>query len=634
MQSIMRYRSLSDFVQHLESMGELKRISVPVSTDLEITEIADRVVKGHGPALLFEQTGTEFPLLINGFASDSRMAAALGVENLDAIPADLTNLLNQLGKIREKGLAPKLNALPKVLKMSRWLPRKARGRGACQEVVMPSPDLHKLPVLKCWPHDGGPFITLPLVHTMDPDSGQTNTGMYRMQVYDSITTGMHWHMHKDGAAHYRKYKKLGRRMPVTVTLGGDPAFTYAATAPLPPMVDEYLFAGVIRKKGVKLVKSLTNEIWIPSDADIVIEGYVDINEPFRMEGPFGDHTGFYSLADLYPVFHVTAITHRRGAIYPSTIVGIPPQEDLWLGKATEKIFLMPIKTTIAPEISDMHMPAAGVFHNLVLTSIRAEYPGHARKVASALWGAGQMMFNKIVVMLDEKVNLRNYPDVLKAIFHNTEPERDLFFSTGPLDVLDHSSRSFSYGSKLGVDATGKTSARVRIAATQELFGNIAATPAVKGLSPEYSPTGNPYLIVYVDKKEGITVGGIHSRIAQLHGSDALDYIFYLDNEAAHLDLEAALWLITGNIDPQRDFMQTVTQSGKSLIGFDATRKTRTSDGFERDWPNLTCMDIETINLVDARWKSYDIGALLQSPSLRFLPYQQGDGAVAEDSGQV
>jgi 4-hydroxy-3-polyprenylbenzoate decarboxylase len=629
----MRYDSLSDFVNHLESIGELKRISVPVDTRLEITEITDRLVKQDGPALLFEQTGTEFPLLINAYGSDTRMAAALGVETLDDIPHDLAKLLNQLGKLREKGLSGKLNALPQMLKMSRWLPGRVRGRGACQEVIMPSPDLEKLPVLTCWPNDGGPFITLPLVHTVDPETGQSNTGMYRMQVFDKVSTGMHWHMHKDGAAHYRKYQKLGQRMPVTVTLGGDPAYTYAATAPLPPIVDEYLFAGVIRKRGVKLVKSLTNDIWIPADADIVIEGYVETEDPLRTEGPFGDHTGFYSLADLYPVFHVTAITHRRGAIFPATIVGIPPQEDLWIGKATEKIFLMPIKTAIAPEITDMHMPAAGVFHNLVLASMHAEYPGHARKVASALWGAGQMMFNKIVVLLDAKVNLRNYSEVLLSIFRNTDPDRDLFFNTGPLDVLDHSSRSFAYGSKLGVDATGKPTHRDWKSLSPDFLQQIDLLPGVTGIGEHALLAEYPALILYVDKKTGVSIPDIHAQTAMFPGAETLDYICYLDSEAGHLDLEPALWLIAGNIDPQRDFVRARKPNGRMLAGFDATRKTKAFDGFDRDWPNLTCMDRQTIEKVDSHWQTYNLGRFIESPSLKFLPYQQGDGAVASEPGQ-
>ncbi|MFO7722840.1 MAG: menaquinone biosynthesis decarboxylase, partial [Bacteroidales bacterium] len=560
----------------------------------------------------------------------ARMAAALGARSLDDIPQDLTKLLSMLGKLREKGFSGKLNALPQMLKMSRWLPKRIRGRGACQEVIMSNPDLEKLPVLTCWPHDGGPFITLPLVHTVDPETGQTNTGMYRMQVFDKVSTGMHWHMHKDGASHYRKYQKLGQRMPVTVTLGGDPAFTYAATAPLPPIIDEYLFAGVIRKRGVKLVKSLTNDIWIPADADIVIEGYVDTEEPLRTEGPFGDHTGFYSLADLYPVFHVTAITHRRGAVFPATIVGIPPQEDLWLGKATEKIFLMPIRTTIAPEISDMHMPAAGVFHNLVLASMHSEYPGHARKVASALWGAGQMMFNKIVVLLDEDIDLRNYTDVLDAIFGNTDPEQDLFFSTGPLDVLDHSSRSFAYGSKLGVDATRKSLQRDRVSLSGSFPGQVLSLPGVTGIGNHIIPAGLPFLILYVDKQKTVSVADLHARVSMLAGAEALDYVCYLDHEAAHLDLESALWLMTGNIDPQRDFLRGNNPNGKLLAGFDATRKTRTFDGFDRDWPNLTCMNRETIEKVDKKWESYRLGGFTESPSRKFLPYQQGEGAVAAD----
>lgn len=626
----MEYRSLDDFVKHLERRGELVRIDTRVSPDLEIPEIADRVVKRGGPALLFENNGTSFPLLINAFGSDSRMAAALGVDELEDIPADLNSLMEELMQMKDAGMLGKLSFLPKAHRISRWLPRRVKGRGECQQVIMDKPDLSALPVLRCWPHDGGPFITLPLVHTVDPASGQGNTGMYRMHVYDKVTTGMHWHLHKDGAAHFRKYKELGKRMPVTVTLGGDPAMTYAATAPLPPFIDETLFTGVIRKRGVKLVKSLTNDIWIPADSDIVVEGYVDPQEPFRTEGPFGDHTGFYSLADLYPVFHVTAISHRRDAVYPATIVGVPPQEDLWLGKATEKIFLMPIRKAIAPEVIDMHMPPEGVFHNLVITSIEKSYPGQPQKVASALWGAGQMMLNKIVVLLDRSVDLHNYDTVIRTISVNVDPAKDIFFNTGPLDVLDHSSSSFAYGSKMGIDATNERDLTLPETLPSESREKLKGLKGVTGLSDAAVAHGAALLILFVDKGAGNSVRQIHNDVATvLEGSD-FRFVFYLDSEAYGLTLSDCVWLVSGNIDPHRDYLAGTQKDGGVIAGFDATRKTAAHDGFPRQWPNLTTMDEATISLVDGRWGSYGLGEFTESPSGRFLKYLKGDSAVSED----
>jgi 4-hydroxy-3-polyprenylbenzoate decarboxylase len=620
----MRYRSLHDFVTRLQSMGELCRIPTAVSPVLEITEIADRMVKHGGPALLFEHNGTRFPLLINAFASDTRMAAALGVKDLDQIPADLEGLLAGMMAMKDSGTVQKLRMLPQALQMARWLPRKQKGRGSCQEVMMEHPDLGELPVLTCWPNDGGPFITLPLVHTMDPITGQQNIGMYRMQVYDGQTTGMHWHLHKDGAAHFRKYRELGQRMPVTVTLGGDPAYSYAATAPLPPILDELMFAGVLRKRGVHLVKSLHSEIWIPEDSDIVIEGYVDPAEPLRVEGPFGDHTGFYSLADQYPVFHITTITHRKNAIYPTTIVGIPPQEDLWLGKATEKIFLMPVRKAVAPEVTGMHMPAVGVFHNLVLTSVAAHYPGQAQKVASALWGAGQMMFNKIVALLPEDLDVEDYPLVAKTLASNVDPALDIFFNTGPLDVLDHASRNFAFGSKMGLDATNQRALPTPVIASADVLESLRAIQGVVDIYADLIFDGIPLVFVFVHKSQA-NVREIHEAVTPVLTPNSIRFAIYLDHEALGLAVSDLLWLAAGNIDPQRDFFMG---QGHKLAGFDATRKTLLHDAFRRDWPNLTTMNRETIQWVSQRWNEYQCGKLLSSPSEKYLGYQQGEGAVA------
>ncbi len=393
------YKNLANFITLLENSSEVKKIAAEVSPDKEISEIVDRMSKepGGGSALLFESSGTEFPVLCNMMGSERRMAFALGLNSLDEVPGLVSDLLGELKKPR-KTLFDKLSILPVISKAGKWFPKHSKKRGECQSVIYRDSevDLSILPILKTWPHDGGRFVTLPLVNTVDPENGETNLGMYRMQVIDKNTTAMHWHIHKTGANHYEKYKTLGKRMPVAVCLGGDPAITYAATAPLPEGIDEYILAGFLRKKPVKLVKCITCELEVPSSCDIVIEGYVDPSEEKSIEGPFGDHTGFYSLKDKYPLFHVTAITHRKGAIYPATLVGVPPMEDRYIAEVSEKIFAEPIKAVIAPEITSLRMPWQGVAHNLAVVGIKKSFEAQGLKVASALWGAGQMSFCKII----------------------------------------------------------------------------------------------------------------------------------------------------------------------------------------------------------------------------------------------
>ncbi|MDX1285495.1 MAG: menaquinone biosynthesis decarboxylase, partial [Draconibacterium sp.] len=375
---------IQSFIKALEGQGELIRIRDFVNPDLEITEITDRFSKLNegGKALYFENTGTEFPLLINALGSEKRISLAFRRNSIAELEKEIEKLFKDLMSPKEN-LWDKLKLLPKLKDVSKWMPKKVKGKGTCQEVIMSDPDLGKLPVLKCWPADGGPFITLPGVHTVDPETGAPNLGMYRMQVFEKNLTGMHWHRHKTGANHFEKYKKMGKKMPVSVALGGDLIYTYAATAPMPENIDEYLLAGFLRKKPVKLVKCLTNDLYIPEDSDFVIEGYVDPEEDFIWEGPFGDHTGFYSLADWYPKFHITCITHRKDAIYPATIVGIPPQEDAYIGLATERIFLSPIRMTMVPELKDMTLPVAGVAHNFTIAQIEKTYPGQAVKVMNS-----------------------------------------------------------------------------------------------------------------------------------------------------------------------------------------------------------------------------------------------------------
>jgi 4-hydroxy-3-polyprenylbenzoate decarboxylase len=449
----MAYKDLREFIQALEEIGELQRITTAVDPELEITEITDRVSKAGGPALLFENVkGSEMPLLINAYGSRERMALSLHVEDLDDIGAEITALL-QLADNVPNTLMGKVKMLPTLAQLSTFFPKLVKN-GSCQEVVQMEPDLGKLPILKCWPDDAGKFITLPQVYTRDPRNGKRNVGMYRLQVYDKQTTGMHWHIHHDGAENYRLNQAMGKPVvEVAVALGGDPAITYAATAPLPKEIDELIFAGFLRKKPVEIVKCKTIDMEVPAEAEIVLEGYIDPTES-RLEGPFGDHTGYYSLPGEFPVFHITCITHRKDAVYPTTIVGKPPQEDCFLALASERIFLPLLKMQLG-EVVDMHMPMEGVFHNCVLISIKKSYPGHARKIMNALWGMGQMMFAKYIVVVDAEVDVQNLSEVLWKVFNNADPKRDTMIVEGPLDVLDHSAPLPLFGSKMGIDATKK-----------------------------------------------------------------------------------------------------------------------------------------------------------------------------------
>ncbi|MHB8177493.1 MAG: menaquinone biosynthesis decarboxylase [Vulcanimicrobiaceae bacterium] len=448
----MPFDTLRAYVEALRKAGELAVVDAPVDRRLEVAEIADRVMKAGGPALLFTHVrGSKVPVLINAFGSQRRMAMAFGAGSLEEVAQRLRALLaftppgegffEKLGALR--ALAPLANAVPRTV-----------AHGSCQDVVLRTPDLSKLPVLTTWPLDGGPFITLPLVITADPRSGRYNIGMYRMQVYNARETGMHWQRHKHGRAHADAW---GKKIPVAVAIGADPVLTYAATAPLPPVLDEYAFAGILRGAPVKLVAAKTVPLKVPADAEFILEGYVD-NEDLRSEGPFGDHTGVYSLADRYPTFHVTAMTHRRNPIYAATLVGKPPMEDAWIGKATERIFL-PFLQMVLPEVVDMNLPVEGGFHNLAIVSIRKAYPGHAKKVMNALWGLGHMMMlTRMLVIVDADVDVQDPRTVAWFVLNNLAPERDVVLMPGPVDDLDHGSYNVAYGTKLGIDATRKSAA--------------------------------------------------------------------------------------------------------------------------------------------------------------------------------
>lgn len=446
------YRDLRDFIKVLEEKGLLHRVKVEVDPVLEITEITDRVSKQGGPALFFEKVkGSEYPVLINTFGSRERMELALEVKSLDEIGERISELL----RFQDLGFSlwDKVKLIPHLAEIGRWAPKTVK-KAPCQEIVhKEDASLDIFPILKCWPGDGGRYITLPLVFTKDPETGRQNVGMYRLQVFDAKTTGMHWHMHKNGAENYRKYKLMKKQMEVAVALGGDPATIYAATAPLPHGFDEMLFAGFLRRQAVEMVKCITVDLEVPAHAEIILEGYVDLDEK-RLEGPFGDHTGYYSLPDYYPVFHITCITHRKDAIYPATVVGKPPMEDCYLAKATERIFL-PVLRFILPEIVDINLPIEGVFHNCAVVAIRKSYPGHAKKVMCALWGLGMMMFTKMIIVVDAHVNVHDMNEVWWRVYNNVDPKRDMMFVEGPIEVLDHACPLPSYGSKVGIDATKK-----------------------------------------------------------------------------------------------------------------------------------------------------------------------------------
>jgi 4-hydroxy-3-polyprenylbenzoate decarboxylase len=469
----MAFDSFREFVAALDRAGELVRIAQPVATELEITELADREMKrpDGGKALLIERplvngAVSPFPVAINTLGSGKRVALSLGAESVDAVARELGTLLAARPPTHWKEA---IKLLSTALDLRHARPKVALG-GACKEVVHrleggpgPAasagpggrpPTLLNLPILQCWPQDGGRFITLPCVVTKDPDTGERNVGMYRMQIFDSQTTGMHWQLQKVGARHGRRHYQTGTRMPVAVFLGGDPVYTFCATAPLPDGLDEFLLAGYLRKRSVELVKCETNDLEVPANADFVLEGYVDPKEPLRSEGPFGDHTGYYTLPEPYPAFHLTAVTHRRDAVYPATIVGLPPMEDFHLGSASVRLFLPVLKLNF-PELVDLALPAEGVFHNLVFVSIKKSYPMQAYKIMHGLWGMGQMMFTKYMVVVDEDVNVHNTSEVLFRLCANTDPQRDSIFTKGPADVLDHATPEIGMGSKLGIDATRK-----------------------------------------------------------------------------------------------------------------------------------------------------------------------------------
>lgn len=610
---------LQEYIARLEAAGELQRIKTKVDPRYEITEITDRISKsaGGGKALLFENTGTDYPVLMNMMGSDRRIAMALGVEDLADISKRIDDLLK--GVMSPKAsLMDKLRMLPILSDVAKWFPKKSTSRGECQQVVWRADevDLNKLPILTSWPADGGAFVTLPMVCTKDPDTGVPNMGMYRMQVFDSKTTGMHWHRHKTGARHYDGYKRRGERMPVSVAIGGDPVYAYSATAPVPDNIDEMLLAGMLRQKPVKMVKCLTNDIWVPADCDFVLEGYVDPAEELTVEGPFGDHTGFYSLTDLYPRFHIEAITSRRDAVYPATIVGIPPMEDAYIAKATERIFLAPIRLVMQPEVRDLYMPMEGTAHNLAFVSIAKRYEGQASKVAQGLWGAGQMMFNKYMLIAPDSTNIRSKEEVCRLL-RGVDFERDLVFSEGILDVLDHTTPTMGYGSKLAIDLTNVNLSERPM--TPIIPKSMTPAGGVALYNTEYVDSLN--LVVLYAEREWREHIDVEEYMAK-NGLKGVKYVALFDyGVAGNMSGGDMLWIAAANTDPKRD----IRFAGGAMI-IDARSKRPGYGNNPKRFPNAVTSSSETIALVDDRWQEYGLGDIIESPSRRYRKILLSGGA--------
>jgi 4-hydroxy-3-polyprenylbenzoate decarboxylase len=600
----MSYKNLGEFIARLEKEGELLRVKEKVSANLEITEITDRMSKmpGGGKALFFENVEDfAFPVLTNAFGSSRRIELAFG-----ALPDDLAaRLAGIIKQAPPRSIMEKIGMLPKALAWAKFLPRTRKMKTPpCQEVVLTGDavDLMKLPVLFCWPEDGGRFITLPVVFTKGMEDGKRNVGMYRMQVYDGKTTGMHWHIHKDGSHHYHEYRKSGRRMEVAVAIGADPAVTYAATAPMPRGVDEMMLAGFIRQEPVIMVRGVTVDIDVPAEAEFILEGYVDPGET-RIEGPFGDHTGYYSEADIYPVFHLTAITHRKNPVYSATVVGRPPMEDCYLAWTTERLFL-PMLQMVMPEIKDYLLPWEGVFHSIAVISIEKEYPGHAAKIASGLWGSGQMSFAKALVIIDDASLLADGRKLLEHILKTIDFSSDITLARGILDVLDHSAENPLFGSKIAIDATTRFAGEGKRAErgdsgkggkpsddTTLLARLRKQNDGVMRLCTLLSVPGRILRAVAVDKEKGQPSRAYIDLLTGDEGAAGGIYVLY-DAGVELADHSLLLWKAFNNVDPARDMVV-----GARCVVIDATRKGAV-DGHERPWPDDIEMTPEIKKAVD------------------------------------
>ena len=600
----MNYPSLREFIDKLEREEELLRIKESVSPILEITEITDRISKqpGGGKALLFENVeGSSMSVLINAFGSAKRMNMALGVHDIEDIPKRIERYI----KIPPPStLLDKAKLLPMLLEATQFPPKLLNTtHPPCQEIVQLNDDIDigKIPVLQCWPDDAGRFITFPIVINRSTDNKIRNVGLYRMQVYDKKTTAMHWHIHKDGAHFFHEYKKQNKVMEVAVALGADPASCYSASAPLPYGIDEFLLAGFIRKKSVPLVKCKTVDLEVPANAEIVLEGYIDPSE-MRLEGPFGDHTGYYSQDGDYPVLHITAITHRKDPVYLTTIVGKPPQEDFYLGRATERIFLPLLKTQL-PEIVDMNMPAEGVFHNCVIVSIDKRYPMQSRRIMSALWGLGQMSFVKIIITVDSKVNVHDYEEVAKILLSTVNFETDLFFSEGILDVLNHASDQVLYGSKLGIDLTSKIEGEPGYGKDVPPLIETKRLPRPEEITKTFQEIKTcqiielqvPVLLVALDKQTKNQGSKFIDAFFANSEFSAIEILIVLESHVDLTNISIVMWKLFNNLDPKRDLYFK-----NNRVGIDVTKKLP-EEGYQQNWPEEIEMSSEIKTKVNKKW---------------------------------
>ena len=600
----MNYPSLREFIDKLEREEELLRIKESVSPILEITEITDRISKqpGGGKALLFENVeGSSMSVLINAFGSAKRMNMALGVHDIEDIPKRIERYI----KIPPPStLLDKAKLLPMLLEATQFPPKLLNTtHPPCQEIVQLNDDIDigKIPVLQCWPDDAGRFITFPIVINRSTDNKIRNVGLYRMQVYDKKTTAMHWHIHKDGAHFFHEYKKQNKVMEVAVALGADPASCYSASAPLPYGIDEFLLAGFIRKKSVPLVKCKTVDLEVPANAEIVLEGYIDPSE-MRLEGPFGDHTGYYSQDGDYPVLHITAITHRKDPVYLTTIVGKPPQEDFYLGRATERIFLPLLKTQL-PEIVDMNMPAEGVFHNCVIVSIDKRYPMQSRRIMSALWGLGQMSFVKIIITVDSKVNVHDYEEVAKILLSTVDFETDLFFSEGILDVLNHASDQVLYGSKLGIDLTNKIEGEPGYGKDVPPLIETKRLPRPEEITKIFQEIKTcqimelqvPVLLVALDKQTKNQGSKFIDAFFANSEFSAIEILIVLESHVDLTNISIVMWKLFNNLDPKRDLYFK-----NNRVGIDVTKKLP-EEGYQQNWPEEIEMSSEIKTKVNKKW---------------------------------
>lgn len=592
--------NLFDFINILKKENELIEIDEPVSTELEITEIVDRIIKSenYNKALLFKNNGTKFPLLINAFGSDKRILLALNSNSWEELCNRINNLINLITD--KSSIYKKILKLYNIYNITRSKIKHRKGK--CQEVVYNNPDVNILPVLKCWPLDGGRFITLPVVHTLNPLTNKLNTGMYRLQVIDKDKLIVHWHVHKDGAENYRLYREKGLKIPVAITLGGSPVYSYCSTAPLPPQISEYVLAAFLLNKRVKFVKCLTQNIYIPDDVDIVIEGYIEPSEKLALEGPFGDHTGFYSLPDYYPIMHITAITHKKNAFYPSTIVGIPPQEDYYFIKATEHIF-KPLLRLMLPEIIDIKMPFYGVAHNLLLIQIKSNYPAHSNKVAHFVWGNGQLMFTKVIIITDKSLDNEKY--LFYDILIQENITNRIFISFGPSDVLEHSGLENLKGGKMLIDATN-----LNTNIDKNFFEEINLKKIFNDY--EYLQLNKKAFLINVD----ITTFNINNLINEIKEAEIFNeevIIFVKDKNLRNNDFKTIMWHFLSNFDPVCDFIKVNKDNNKKVIIFDGTPKYR-----RKTTPNPVVMSEEIIKKIDKKWnKIFSNIPLIKSPSLEF-----------------